>query len=54
MVAHWHTVITEDVDLVISFLTLTDDVLELLDFLYPTRSDVIVEELSDLWILEIF
>ena len=53
MVAHWHTVVTEDVDLVVCVLTLADDVLCLLHHLDPAWSDLLSEVLADLRVLEI-
>ena len=54
MIAHWNTVITEDVDLVICLLTLADNVLGLFYHLNPAWHDGLVQIFADFRILKIF
>lgn len=54
MVAHRNTVITENVDLLGSVTSLTDDVLGLCDHVCPALLNLLVQEFADLRIFEIF
>ena len=54
VVAYRHTVVSEDVDLLVGLTTLPDEVLGLLDLCHPSFLDMLVEVLDDFRVFEVF
>ena len=54
VISHRHSVVAEDVDLLVGFTSLADDVLELAYLFAPTRSHGLVQIFLDFRIFEIF